>query len=237
MKYLSWIVLGLSVLAGLTVSIYYAIQPKPIPQIKFSQFKEPAEMGQAIYHRLRLEIKNSSVIFLGVEPEKEDHMKIWNGFLEAANSEGVGYSKIVTDPFLTYKNNIKADAEIDVKTHLDSFYEGLQKAIAQNERLAIILPSIYISYLIPQSPLSQIFKKTQKKFSSFPLVWLPADHESEKLMDFPCVKDDADYSGTRELACMALNEARQTYRKKKDQNKHSGLMSRVGETEYLVLFR
>ncbi|MBK7963174.1 MAG: hypothetical protein IPK04_19505 [Bdellovibrionales bacterium] len=87
-KNFSWVVLGILVVAGLVASLYFSLQPRPIPKIRYSLFQSPKELGVALTQRLRLEIKQASVIFFGIDPSNLDQYQIVIGALELLRTEG-----------------------------------------------------------------------------------------------------------------------------------------------------
>ena len=235
-KYASWIALGVMALAGLTVSLYFAIQPRAIPKIQYSQFTSPQEMAWAIGQRLRLEIKQADLVFLGVEPQMENQLIICQSLMDQLKKEGNGFDVIVMDPHLDFRDRILHQEEMDIKTEMERFVQGVQKAKESHQRVAVIVPSLYGTYLIEATPASQILQKYNIRALTFTMSSFPTRREEENLLLYPCVPDQEDRLGSRNLGCMILASARTTYRKRYQGPKHPGMMDQVGLTEYLVLY-
>ena len=235
-KYVSWIALGILVLVGLTVSIYFSLQPRPIPKIKYSAFSQPQDISRAIVDRLRLEIKQSPLVFLGLNPENPEHYQVWQSFLDDLKKENIGFDVVVVDPHLPYKKMLTYIEEIDINLESERFYQGILTAQKKQKRIAVILPTVYSTYLIEQTPVSRLLRDHQIHGLSFSMSSFPTSATAELQFAYPCVPEQEDRLGTRNLGCMIIGKAKTTYRKKLPEGKRAGLVDQVGQNEYLVLF-
>lgn len=236
MKYISWIALGVMTLIGVTVSIYFSTQPKPIAKISFSHFVDSQEIAWALNQRLRLEIEQTDLLYLGVDPQKLNHMEIWKSFLENLKKEGHGFDIVIVDPHLNHKATLAYQEEIDLQQEQARFVEGIGKAKNLHQRVAVVMPNLFTTYLIEQSPASLILKENQIRGLAFTLTGFPRNRNEERVMPYPCVTEQEDRQGTRNLGCMILSQARLVYRKKHVEGKRAGMAMQVGLSEYLVLF-
>ena len=69
-KALSWLYICgflFIIFCGVTAAIYFGTKPKSIPKISLSHFVTPEEFGQNIYKRLRQEVNENHLIFLGIQ--------------------------------------------------------------------------------------------------------------------------------------------------------------------------
>lgn len=255
-KNISWVVLGILVVLGLAVSLYFSLQPRPIPKIRYSLFSSPKDMGQALTQRLRLEIKQAAVVFFGVDPLNPDQYQIVLGALEALRNEGEGLDFIVVDPNMPYKAQIPHQEEIELKLELERFSEGIRAAKGLNQRVAVILPAIYATTLLEDSPVSRFLadeKLADEKLAHeksahekglgertlglvFTISHFPTSQAEERDLIYPCVPNQEDRVGAANLGCMIVSKAKTLYRKKNVGPKRAGLVDQVGLSEYLVLF-
>ncbi len=235
-KYISWVVLGVLLVSGLSISLYFSTQPRPIPKIRYSLFASPSELGTALTQRLRLEIKQANLIFFGIDPLKSDQYEIILGALELLRAEGGGIDVIVVDPNLPYKAKIPHQEEIELQAELDRFSEGITAASELGKKVVVILPSIYGTTLLDNSPVSKYLASSKAQSLIFTISSFPTSQEEEKGMIYPCVPDQVDRLGTRNLGCMIVSKAKTLYRKKNSGSKRAGLVDQIGVSEYLVLF-
>ncbi len=243
MKQLYWIFLGILVVVGITLSVYFGIAPRPVPKIKPSQVETPERLGEAVSQRLWGELKDSPLIFLGVDPEKPDDMKVWKGFLESLSAE-LQYLNIIVDPHLPHKQLIPQKAgisliEIDMNQDYTNFVESLKTAMEQNWRVAVIVPTIYASQAIPENPINRLKREMANPsiMMSLSVVepTLKRDEEAKSL--YPCVTGSGDVRGLGSFGCMIQGKSRGLYRKELESGKYLGLMDQIGATDYLVLLR
>lgn len=231
-----WTFLGILVTAGVAGTIYFGLQPKSVPKIKPSLVAQPESLGEAVGQRLWQEIRDADVIFLGVEPGKMEHLKVWKGFLETLPSDQ-RYGQILIDPGLPDKNIIPFTDEIDLQKDLARFEEGLKTAAEKKIRLAFIVPSIYASQSIPDNPIHRL----KKTLGFLPLSLsvaeptLKREEETEAL--YPCVTGSGDTVGLGSWGCLIQAKSRGLYRKKWTPGKYLGLMDQIGALDYLILVR
>lgn len=236
-KYISWIMLGILGISGLSISIYFSIQPKPIPKIKYSLFSSPEEIGLAITHRLRLELSKETLIFLGIDPSNLEHYSLVNGFIAAMQKEGMGFESVVVDPKLPKKDLITHQEEIDLRSEMDRFKVGMSAAQSKNKKIAVILPTILASTLIDGSPVSMLMKDEKTSAIVFTIAELLISTAEESSTLYPCVANHADALGISKLGCLILTKSRPLYRKPSPGAKMPALMDQIGLAEYLILFR
>jgi hypothetical protein len=237
MKYLYWVFLGILVIAGITVSLYFGIQPKPVPKIKPSQVDSPEVLGEAIGKRLWLEMKDTPLIFLGVDPEKPDHMKVWKGLFESLD-KNLEYA-VVVDPNLRHKVIVNSQTELDMNTGYAEFVEWLKAAMEHNQRVAIVVPTIYSSQAIPDNPINRLKKEMANPsvMMTLSIVEPTLSREEESRASYPCVTGSGDVHGIGSFGCMIQGKSRSLYLKKFESGRYLGLMDQIGGTDYLVLLR
>ncbi len=236
MKYLYWAgAAGIAIL-GIYFAMNFSITPKSIPKIKFSQVETAEELGQAVFERLRSEIKQAPVVLLGVTPNHIEDLELWKGFLAANQEPGSKYDVIIVEPMLPFVELIPSNMRIDVKDEMVRFVEGIKKAQEQGLRVAAIVPSIYSTQLLKANPAKRLKEEHQLDFTSFSVTKFPVTRQQEEAFEPPCaVGEEQDHTGTGALGCMIRDIARKTYRKKFEDNKMSGLMEQTGAKDYIIL--
>ncbi len=236
MKTFYWVGAFIVISGGIALSLFFGgIESRAVQKIKYSKVDTPEKFGAAVFARLREEIRQSNVLFLGVDPYQEEHYKMWQGFIHASNIPGYAYQVISIDPQLPHKSVMQFSGEIDIQKDAKRFISGVQQAIKDGQRVLFIFPSVYVSQLIKQSPASVLQSQYQIKVMTMTASNFPQSREEEKDFEPTCVVEN-DTKGTGTLGCEIFEMARNTYRKVHDPKKYAGLMSLVGLDDYLVLF-
>jgi hypothetical protein len=238
MKYIYWAFLAVLFVIGVGVSVYFGIQPRPVPKIKPSQTETPERLGEAIAQRLWAEIKDTPLIFLGVDPDRADDMRVWLGFLESLEP-AMKYSTVLMEPRLTYKDMVPKSENIDINQQYNGFVEWLKIAMEHNRRVAVIVPTLYSSQAIPENPVNRLKKEMANPafFISLSIVEPTLEKEEESKAAYPCVTGGGDTRGLGSFGCLIQGKSRSLYLKKFESGKYLGLMDQIGGTDYLVLFR
>lgn len=236
MKYIYWSAVILVIALGLGLAISYSLEPHSVPKIKFSQVDHPGRMGEAVLQRMRDEIQEHPLLFLGVTPDHVEDIELWKGFLEANQAPGYKYDYVIVEPHLQFIDLIPSQLKIDIKEDRPRFVEGVKKALAEGKRIAVIVPSIYSTHLLPQNPADLLTKEDGLKFISFSVVKYPLTPQQEDDFEPRCSVDREDRQGTGSLGCMIRTKAKLLYRKKMEPGKYAGSMDQTGEYDYLILF-
>lgn len=236
MKYLYWVSAVAVIALGVFFSMNFQIQERSIPKIKFSQVEVPETLGKGIYERLRMEVKNAPIVFLGVTPGQIEDLELWRGFMEANQEQGSKYDVIVVDPQLPYVELFNSTMRLDVQKEMSRFVEGVNNARAQGLRVVVIVPYIYSSQLVKKGPANRLKEEYKMDVTSFSVMKFPVTREQEEAFQPVCDLDETrDLAGTGHLGCMVREVARKTYRKKFEENKYSGMMEQTGAKDYIVL--
>lgn len=237
MKHMYWAIAATVLLVGVGFSVYFGVQPKSIPKIKYSHFSDPGKAAGALMLRMNLELKSAPLLMLGVMPGRKMDLEVWKAFLEQSHMPELQYQVVVIDPKLPFAAEIFPTAlKLDIKDEAERFIEGAKNAKAQGLRMAVIAPTIYVSQRLQQNPMAQIKKNSDLQAVSISLMGFPRSPEQEAQMDIPCVMGSNDRDGVGALGCMAQQKARLNYRKKSKPGFYEGLMDQVGQQDYLFLF-
>ncbi len=243
-KRIYWVLVLLVAISGLGIMIYYGVQPKPIPKIKLSQFESPRVLANSILLRLREEVRNNSVVFLGVEPEHPEQMQVWREFLSQNQEAGSTYQIVVVDENLNAAKLFPEATVLNTKLQLQTLADGIQKATSMGQRVAVITASLYTSQIIFGNLVhayKEILKKKEQTANefmplSFSIVDFPRAREQEKSMLHACIVDGVDQTGMGPFGCVIVQMSRANYRKRYNPGSGVGLVNQVGLKDYLVLY-
>lgn len=232
------------VIGGVYFAVAFGLKPKPIPKISWSHFVSPEEYGASVYKRLRLEILSQNLVFFGVLPERQNHYLVWKGFFESLEAEN-RFQHIIVDSSLSYKELIPSTEVISAIENQAAVVETVKNIIATKKRVAIVLPTTYISYLVKDNFYAlltrSLYDQTEgRKFDvdwmTFSLSSFPIKREDEPSLEIPCNTDVKDQGGSGALGCMVVMKARTLYRKKERvEGKLPGVLDQIGTKEYLGL--
>ncbi len=237
-------------LSGLAGSIYFGLEPRPLPKIKLSGVASPLGFSDAVFQRLSEELKNTNLFFVGVGPEPEQQalaQELIKKFASINSSKGV---TLILDPQLTffdqYQNEFVqnfGDLFKNISTlSLLTKYTSLISPEALSEKIVIVAPNVFVSQILKESPIHKLkkeFVKTNQLPQIFTLTlgFLPIQRSEENKVMPPCLVDQFDKQGTGALGCILLQSARPNYRKKKPEGFYLGLFNQIGENDYLLLYR
>jgi hypothetical protein len=239
-------ILGASavIIGGVYFALAFGLKPKPIPKISWSHFVNPEEFGSSVYKRLRLEILGQNLVFLGVLPERQDHYLAWKGLFDSLEIENE-FEHIIVDNSLPYKELIPSTEVISMIDNQAAVLSTIKDIIASKKRVAIVLPTTYMSYLVKDNfhtllTRSLYDENDGRKFDvdwmTFSLSSFPIKREDEATMEIPCNTDVKDPAGSGALGCMIVMKARTLYRQKERiAGKLPGVLDQIGTKEYLGL--
>lgn len=237
MRYLYWIVAAVVVGGIIYLTTLVNPQPTTTATVAFAQYDTPEDFGRQVFSALQSEVKSAPIILLGVTPNAVEDMELWRGFFEANQEAGLKYDIIAVEPMLPYTELFESNLKLNIRDQMTLFVEGVKKALAEGLRVAVIVPHVYSSQLLPGNPADRL----QKEFA-FPILTLsvtkyPLTKGQEEVFEPLCVLEGgSDPAGTGPLGCMIRKIAKKTYNQKFENNKSSGLMEKVSEKDYLILF-
>jgi hypothetical protein len=239
----------LGAFAVITVGIFFSLkfgsQTKSVPKIKLSYFVDEFELAQAIHKRLNLEFRQAQVYVLGVEPNHDEHVQLWQNFLKISQ----------TQPDLQVKNFIieKALFEslseerkqflsqfkiVDLKSELNQMLDFLNEQSLKNMKTMILVPNVYSFKILESSPFKKINNlQLEKNMIHLSASFFPEQPEDLAKMMFPCKSQESDVEGTAKLGCIIQNKAATVRRKIKANQKMIGLMDLIGQNDYLVMIK
>jgi hypothetical protein len=235
------VILGIVVIAGFSLIIYYGMQPRPVRKINLSTFESTEVLADAVLMRLREEIMKSPVLFLGIQPENKEHLQIWQKFMEKNQDPKMKYSVVVIDKFLS-ADGLENPEIIDTKEQVQALLSGFQTALSRGQRVVVVVPNLFGAQVIKGNVVNQIKDGWSKLASPWPepmsisLSDFPRKREQEKDMKPQCMTNVADETGEGALGCLVVGAARNNYRKKRTPGQKVGLLQQVGLKDYLLLY-
>lgn len=232
---LYWVGAGIVLVAGIAMTIYYGVQPRPVQKITLSEFQSPNVVANSILLRLREEIQQAPILLLGFEPSEPQQVEVWKQFLINNQEKGMKFDRIVVDQFLKIQTEFPGSDQTDTQENIDQLIQVLTDLQAKGQRVAVIMPTVYTSQLIDGNVADKLKKQGHLKITSMSITDFPRSREAEKIMHFPCSVEDVDQSGLGKLGCFVAQEARTNYRKKMTHDSLVGLVDQVGMSDYLVL--
>lgn len=231
------------IIGGVYFAVTFGLKPKPIPKISWSHFVSPEDFGANVYKRMRLEVQSHNLIFLGVMPQRETHYKAWKGFLDSLEPE-FKFEHVIVDSSLDHKNLLPFSEQINIIENQLAIVETIRDIINTKKKVVIVLPSVYMSYLVKDNFFTLLNHslydtKESLKFDvdwlTFSLSGFPLNRNEEKNMEIPCDTEVKDADGSGALGCMIVTKARTLYRNKRIEGKIPGVLDQVGTKEYLGL--
>lgn len=239
-------ILGAStvIIGGVYFALTFGLTPKPIPIISWSHFESPQDFGASVYKRLRIEILGQNLVFLGVLPERQDHYLAWKGLFDSLEAENK-FEHIIVDNSLPYKELIPSTEVISMIDNQAAVLNTIKDIIATKKRVAIILPTTYMSYLVKDNFHALLSRSLYDEndghrldvdWMTFSLSSFPIKREDEAAMEIPCNTEVKDPAGSGALGCVVVMKARSLYRQKERiEGKLPGVLDQIGTKEYLGL--
>ena len=237
MKYLYWV--GVALVIGVGVWLTTLVEPQPSTKsvFPFGQYDAPEDFGKQIFTALQAEVKNAPIVLLGVTPNQVEDMEVWRGFMLANQEPGVKYEVIAVEPMLPYVELFESNLRFNIRDDMPRFVEGVKKALSENMRVAVIVPHMYSSQILRGNPADRLRKEFQLPILSLSISKFPVTAQQAEFFDPPCVLEESkDPSGLGPLGCAIRHVAKKTYNKKFEDNKYSGILEKLSDHDYLILF-
>lgn len=228
---LYWTLVVFVVVTGLGVVIFFGLQGKTVPKIKWSHFADAQEVADSVQLRLSQELKSYDIVFLGPHPEKPLHMQSALKIMEWLKSSQP--SVVIVDPALLDKNQIPYDVSLSLMSDRERFFEGISK-MDKSHKVIVLAPNLYVTHILSQSPIRQMENQLKNyKYVSLTFMNFPANRDAEKEFEFPCNTTDESAVGLSELGCFLRLQSRQFYGKKPIENKTPGFLNQVRTPEFM----
>lgn len=238
MKYVYGVFIGVVSVISLVWVIHLGIEGKPVAKIKLSEFATSQDLAKSIAMRLRQELKDHPIVFLGVDPAEPEHIEIWQKFLEITNEPGWKFDEVLIEKGLELKAPLGlGEQSIDVKE-----YEGELKAKwnsndYRDKRVAIIVPHVFASQLIKDNPVQRLkLNPNEGRILSISIVPLGQSPQEEAINRLACVADGADYTGVSPLGCV-IRKKSMFWSKPLKTGVRLGIVEQFGLHDFILFYR
>jgi hypothetical protein len=221
----------LVLVAGLGFSIYFGVKPRPIPKIKLSAIESPEILANAVANRMSEEFKATKIYAFGFQPEMPHHLDVIKHWYDLKIAD-----VWIVESKLQVKPEFISGISLDSHEQYQQIVEVIKKALAENKKVALVLPNIFSSQQVDNNLVSSLIKNEKIEVTSFSLVELIRNREDEKSAWIKCSVTPVDQTGYGHLGCSILQQARNLYRKKTDPNKKSAYMDQRGAFDYLIFY-
>ncbi len=219
---------------GITASLYFGLQGKTIPYIKWSYFANSLEVSNAVEMRLREELQPYQIYFLGPSPgnalQVEASLNLAKWLRQSQDAI------LIEDPTMVEKiPDMKAmnpELTLDLSKDSGRLIEGVRN-IGDKKKIIVIAPNIYVTQISLQSPVSQMKSALQgRKYVVLSFMNFPRSHEQEKDSEFLCHTSDSAMNNL-DLGCFVLAQSRPFYGKSDVPGKTPGFLNQVRGNEYM----
>lgn len=238
MKYIYGIFVGLITLVALGWIIHLGLEGKPLAKIKLSEFKSEAEVAQAFAMRLRQEVKDHPIVFLGVDPEEATHLDIWKSFIALNKEPGWQFDEVLVEKNLGLVKALGlGERTLDIKEKETELKYLWQSPEYQKKRIALIVPSVYASQLLKDNPVQRLKSNPNEgRILSISLVPLAPNAESKDIQRIPCVAEGVDYTGQSALGCV-IRKKSMFWSKPMKQGVRLGVLEQFGLHDFIAFYR
>lgn len=238
MKYVYGVFIGVLTVFALGWVIHLTIEGKPVAKIKLSEFASEADFAKAISMRLRQELKDHSIVFLGVDPEEASHFQLWSDFLKLQIEPGWKFDEIIVEQGLTHRFPLALNEKIfDFKAKETELKFLWQSEEYKNKRMAVIVPHIYSSQLIKDNPVQRLkMNPNEGRFLSLNAAPFAQKADLPSVNRVPCSAEGADISGQSPLGC-AIRKKSMFWSKPLKEGVRLGIVEQVGLHDFMVFYR
>lgn len=233
-KSIYWLALASVTVLGVWVMIYYGGQPRPVTKIPLGIYENPGVLAENLVQHLKNDVQKNPLIFLGVEADRPEHFTIWKEFLARLQEPGLRYDLVVMDQFLESSEFPNAH-RIATKEGFNEFVQGVQAALSEGKRVAVLVPTIYAVQMIPENLAQNFMTDTQRSVFSLSLTDFPRSREQEKKLRYPCSVEGVDRTGLGPFGCLVLQAARGNYKTLFQQGQQIGMVQEIGLHDWIVL--
>ncbi|HRK07908.1 MAG TPA: hypothetical protein PLZ57_09095 [Pseudobdellovibrionaceae bacterium] len=217
------IVAGAIVTAGVLLLLKYGYTPAPQRIMKPSHFASVEDLGRTVMKRFYGDLALENTIVLGVQVQEPQSLDFLRGYLSAAKDEGKAFTHALVEVELPadYARTLTEfgleTQSLRTNTVEQTDFASAVKAVRTAsgfQRLLIVLPNLYASHVIQNSPMHRLEKVLGESKSMFTILLstLATAPDQERQMEFACVGSERDTQGTAALGCSLMMSSRSIYR-------------------------
>lgn len=247
----------IAVTLGVVLTLLLGYRPAPQKIMKPSFFDHPEEIGAVTLKRFYASIGEETVVILGVPSNRDWATPFVRGFIESARANHRAFQVVLIEKLLSealrkdVASLVSETSEIESNTEtMSAVADGIEKARLENKKTLIVVPNIYSTRLIAESPLMRLEKQMNQAagasyhpFFSISVGPLALDPSQEKELDPVCMGSERDGSGTSEFGCAIAQAGRGYYRKRiletepNAKARFVAIMQSTKPNDYLLLVR
>lgn len=239
-KAIYWVTALIVLSVGITICVYFGIQPKSIPKIKLSYLKTSREFGDAMVLSSQPAIDKTKLILLGVLPEMSSHKELIPEMVDSLRRKYPNLVVIVDFRF-GLKESLHADAEINPDVGNSDIATLIEAPLRLDKRILLILSVVHTSSLIKRNLINGLREQFAGQVMGLTIGNFPRSREEESDSLIRCQTEEADPTGYGSLGCMVLAMSRRNYYKRSKEvtmnSGYVGMMDQVGLFDFLALFR
>lgn len=223
---------------GVGFVVYFGLQPRPVRMIKPSYAGSAAEVGFHVWRRLRHVVKDEPAVFFGVQDYSDEQYRLVQGFLAAAQGEGKSFENWAKEVRLA---NDQVNGQAEKKrpwNNLDTRNQFPQMVELSNQAsLFFLLPSVFTSRVIADTPVERVEKQLGKKFTTISIVRLALNSGDLPNLHPKCYPDGIlGYENSSALGCVAKRKSTGLFRKRMDDKRFVFAMDQQATKDYLIYF-
>ncbi len=241
MKAFYWLLGALVVGFGLFLSIWLGDTQKTVPKITLSYFSNVTEISQAISKRLDQEINQNCCFWIGIEPEKTEHLDLALAIKKELENKNGKFDEVIVDAELKvapeFLKEFQATQTVLLKESVDEVGAVLTTLENQKKKYIFLTAALYSNSFIKENQIHTLKKKYPIKPMTISSGFFATSADVENDATFRCSTDDK--SGASNWGCALLNKARSVRRKinLKIQKPWIGVMDLTGEKDYMLMLR
>lgn len=243
--------LGLVVIGGLAVVLYFSIQAKTLPKIKPSGFRDEAEIARSIHQRLQQEILQARFFFLGLSNADQIQGQVLFEFVKQFQTVHPEITHVLFDEEIfrqlqaarpewqTLGLEIKA---FHLPQQIQDFLENFEALQATQGGVLVVLPTLQVTRRFEDSVISALYRDVDRSNAIASMSILFANYfvstdQKTNLSGttIPCHTSEKDQAGTGDLGCLIMRLSRVNERKLLKYKNLSGFMDQIAEKEYLLV--
>ena len=258
---------GALLISGLVFVLYFTIQPRTLPKIKPSGFKNETEIASAIHQRLQQEIQQNRIFFVGVSEIESSQGAVLVEFLKDFQAIHPDIQRYLFDAQILSSlqklpefQSIKVEVlSYSLPQQIQDFFTAFSTAAndaIQNQQggVLVVLPTLQVTKRFEDSIVSTLFR--DQKTDAIPAMsilfanyFIATDQKVQVALDsqyeagksfgtnIPCHTSEKDQAGTGDLGCLIMRLSRVNERKLLKYKNLSGFMDQISSNEYLMVIK
>lgn len=224
-----------AVLVIVAAALVYQLgwQPQAKPLIAANYVESAWSAGEVVWQKLREEIRAEKHIVFGVQGSSRDHVDLVRGLMASAEKEDKNFQikireKRVRDEDLP---EIRSWPAVDSKRNP----KELVSLLRESESSVLLVPSVYSSHIVGETPVSKVEKQMKIKFLTLSIVRFVTAPEDINKTTPPCdAMGSFGEAGMSALGCMIRRKSSSIFRNKLDRQRYVLAMGQTSAKDYII---